>query len=105
MDIYNKDKTLQQIRKQIELNKQNIQVKKDNLKKNKNSNIEDIIKSFDNDDYDELNDKNKLIKYLTELINDLDKKIEESDLTNKIQEIKSIKKEILKKILEKTRSK
>tara|TARA_B100000035_G_scaffold245676_1_gene214323 strand:+ start:26185 stop:26499 length:315 start_codon:yes stop_codon:yes gene_type:complete len=104
MDIYNKDKTLQQIRKQIELNKQNIQVKKDNLKKNKNSNIEDIIKSFDNDDYDELNDKNKLIKYLTELINDLDKKIEESDLTNKIQEIKH-EKEILKKILEKTRSK
>ena len=104
MDIYNKDKTLQQIRKQIELNKQNIQVKKDNLKKNKNSNIEDIIKSFDNDDYDELNDKNKLIKYLTELINDLDKKIEESDLTNKIQEIKH-EKDILKKILEKTRSK
>ena len=104
MDIYNKDKTLQQIRKQIELNKQNIQVKKDSLKKNKNSNIQDIIKLYDNDDYDELNDKKKLIKYLTELINDLDKKIEESDLTNKIQEIKH-EKDILKKILEKTRSK
>ena len=104
MDIYRKDKTLQQIRKQIELNEQNIQVKKDSLKKNKNSNIQDIIKLYDNDDYDELNDKNKLIKYLTELINDLDKKIEESDLTNKIQEIKH-EKEILKKILEKTRSK
>tara|TARA_B100000073_G_scaffold204683_1_gene169773 strand:- start:3722 stop:4036 length:315 start_codon:yes stop_codon:yes gene_type:complete len=104
MDIYRKDKTLQQIRKQIELNEQNIQVKKDSLKKNKNSNIQDIIKLYDNDDYDELNDKKKLIKYLTELINDLDKKIEESDLTNKIQEIKH-EKDILKKILEKTRSK
>lgn len=101
MDIYKKDNTLQQIREQINLNKQNIELKGGNLKKNKNPDIQNIYNIFENDN---LKVKNKLIKHISNLINDLDKKIEESSLINKISEFKH-EKEILEKMLKNVRSK
>tara|TARA_B100001250_G_C19799330_1_gene790243 strand:+ start:2040 stop:2354 length:315 start_codon:yes stop_codon:yes gene_type:complete len=101
MDIYEKDNTLQQIREQINLNKQNIELKGGNLKKNKNPDIQNIYNIFENEN---LKVKNKLIKHISNLINDLDKKITESSLTNKISEFKH-EKEILEKMLKTTRSK
>tara|TARA_B000000477_G_C6067164_1_gene217069 strand:+ start:257 stop:580 length:324 start_codon:yes stop_codon:yes gene_type:complete len=104
MDIYKKDNTLQQIREQINLNKQNIELKGGNLKKNKNPDIQNIYNIFENEKNDNLKVKNKLIKHISNLVNDLDKKIEESSLINKISEFKH-EKEILEKMLKNVRSK
>lgn len=104
MDIYEKDNILQQIREQINLNKQNIELKGSNLKKNKNSNVQDIYIGFENEQNENLKIINKLINNITNLINDLDKKIIESNFTNKTEEFKH-EKEILKKMLKNIRSK
>ena len=104
MDIYEKDNILQQIREQINLNKQNIVLKGGNLKKNKNSNVQDIYNIFINEQNENLKVKSKLINNITNLINDLDKKILESNLTNKTEEFKH-EKEILKTMLKNIRSK
>ena len=61
MDIYEKDNILQQIREQINLNKQNIELKGGNLKKNQNSNVQDIYNIFENEQNENLKVKNKLI--------------------------------------------
>jgi len=104
MDIYEKDNILQQIREQINLNKQNIELKGSNLKKNKNSNVQDIYIGFENEQNENSKIKNKLINNISNLINDLEKKIIESNFTNKTDEFKH-EKEILKKMLKNIRSK
>lgn len=104
MDIYEKDNTLQQIREQIKFNKQNIELKGGNLKKNKNSNVQDIYNIFENEKNENLKVKNELLKHISNLINDLDIKITEPNLINKISEFKH-EKEILKKMLKNVRSK
>lgn len=102
MDIYKKDNTLQQIREQIKFNKQNIELKGGNLRKN--SNAQDIYNLFQNNQTEDLKIKNKLTNHISNLIKDLDKKIEESNLINKISEFKH-EKEILEKMLKNVRSK
>tara|TARA_Y100000389_G_scaffold72934_1_gene69660 strand:- start:263 stop:580 length:318 start_codon:yes stop_codon:yes gene_type:complete len=102
MDIYKKDNTLQQIREQIKLNKQNIELKGGNLKKN--SNVQDIYNLFKNNQTEDLEIKNKLTNHISNLIKDLDKKIEESNLINEISEFKH-EKEILENMLKNVRSK
>lgn len=104
MDIYKKDNTLQQIREQINLNKQNIQLKGGNLKKNKNPDIQNIYNLFQNKQNADLEIKNKLTKHISKIVNDLDIKIAESSLINKISEFKH-EKEILEKMLKNVRSK
>tara|TARA_B110001450_G_C17536564_1_gene446823 strand:+ start:274 stop:597 length:324 start_codon:yes stop_codon:yes gene_type:complete len=104
MNIYQKDNTLQQIREQINLNKQNIELKGSNLKKNTNPDIQNIYNIFENEKNENLKVKNKLIKHILNLINDLDKKITEPSLTNKISEFTHEKK-ILENMLKTVRSK
>tara|TARA_B110000046_G_C12981557_1_gene393575 strand:+ start:1155 stop:1478 length:324 start_codon:yes stop_codon:yes gene_type:complete len=104
MDIYEKDNTLQQIREQIKLNKKNIELKGGNLKKNKNPDIQNIYNIFENEKNENLKVKNELLKHISNLINDLDIKITEPSLINKISEFKH-EKEILEKMLINVRSK
>lgn len=103
MDIYKKDNILQQIREQINLNKQNIELKGGNLNKYQNKDIQDILKVFQNNQNEDLQIKNKLIDNISKIVNDLDDEIQELNFENKIKEIKH-EKDILKKMLEKIRS-
>jgi tryptophanyl-tRNA synthetase len=100
MDIFKKDKTLQQIREQIKLNKQNIQLKGGNLEINQNENIQDIYNLFQNNQNEDLEIKNKLTKHISGLVKDLDEKTHNLILKNKIKH----EKQVLKKMLEKIRS-
>lgn len=104
MNIYKKDNTLQQIREQIKLNKQNIQLKGGNLEKNKNPDIQNIYNIFENEKNENLQIKNKLIDNISKIVNDLDIKIAEPSLINKISEFKH-EKEILEKMLKNIRLK
>lgn len=86
MDIYKKDKILQQIREQINLNEKNIIQKGGNLDlfKDKISSIKDIYDNFQNYKNDIIHKKKEQEKHILTLLNYLDKSSMEYELTDKI---------------------
>ena len=56
--------------------------------------MQDIYNIFENEQNENLKVKSKLINNITNLINDLDKKILESNLTNKTEKFKHLKRNI-----------
>ena len=105
MDIYQKDKILQQIREQINLNKKNIDLKGGYLEKSSdNQNIKDIMNLFKNEKNDMLNVKNIQILKIEELINDLENSILSHETSERIKKRAKHEKNILENLLKNIRS-
>ena len=103
MDIYKKDYTLQQIREQIKLNKQNIELKGGHLKKNKdkNSSVMEIYENIEIEQEKKRKEKKELFNTIGILVDNLEKSILEDNLPNNmIEKLIKEKNRLLKILIE-----